>query len=72
MTFTLNRPAVRAKAASKELSIPALAEAAGIHPVTLYKAISKENPSEPSLRTVMNLASVLDMSVEEIVVQVAS
>lgn len=72
MTYTLNRPAVRAGAASKELTIPALAEAAGIHPVTLYKAISRQAPSEPSLRTVMGLAAVLEMSVEEIVLEVAS
>ncbi len=67
MTYTLNRRAVRAQAAIKELSIPDLAAAAGIHPVTLYKAINRDNPSEPTLRTVMGLAEVLDLSVEEIV-----
>lgn len=66
MAYTLNRRAVLQAALERDLTIVDLAEVAGIHRVTLHKALSLTHPSEPTLRTVVGLSNALGLPVESL------
>lgn len=66
MAYTLNRAAVLEAALQRDLSIVQLADSAGVHRVTLHKALSATDPSEPTLRTVLGLSRALDLPVESL------
>jgi DNA-binding phage protein len=66
MAYTLNRRAILQAALEHDLTIVDLAEKAGVHRVTLHKALSLNDPSEPTLRTVVGLSRVLDLPVESL------
>jgi len=67
MHYTLNRRAVLSSAALNDLTITQLAEKAGVHRITLSKALHRERPSEPTLRTVLGLSSVLGIPLDELI-----
>lgn len=66
MNYRLNRQAVLSQAALNDLTMTQLAERAGVHRITLSKALHRERPSEPTLRTVFGLCRALGLPIEEV------
>lgn len=65
----LNRRSVRSLAASRGFdTITELAEAAGVHRVSLYRALSPTAPSAPSVKMLQGLSRALGAGLDQLLV----